>query len=181
MTSHFKTVVLSVVFSIAALQGSVFAAEQAKEAPVAPIPAQILVAKKVFIANGGGDQMAENDPIFSGGPDRAYNQFYAAMKSWGRFEIVSSPAEADLLMEIRQEVLTVVLGVKAGSATPVFGLKIRDAKTNALLWGLHVHSEFGLGQGSSDRNFDQAVDRLVLGLRMLVGQPAPPAGGTSRP
>jgi hypothetical protein len=156
----------------------VYAADQIKPAP---IPAQILAAKRIFIANAGGDQMAPDDPIFSGGPDRAYNQFYAAMKDWGRFEIVGSPAEADLLIEVRQEVLMIVLGGKAGSsATPAFGLKIRDAKTNALLWGFHVHGEFGPGQGYSDRNFDQAVDRLVMGLRKLVAPPQPPAGGTSR-
>lgn len=59
-------------------------------APDAPVPPQILVAKKVFIANAGGDQMTPDDPSFSGGPDRAYNQFYAAIKSWGRFSIVGS-------------------------------------------------------------------------------------------
>ena len=143
-------------------------------APAAPIPSQILAAKKVFIANASGDEMTPDDPVFSGGPDRAYDQFYAAIKSWGRFNIVGSPADADLLLEIRQEVQTFSLGGKSGgSATPLFQLDIRDPKTNALLWGFHIHSEFGLGQGNSDRNFDQAVDRLVNKLRILV-TPSPP-------
>jgi len=143
-------------------------------APAAPVPSQILAAKRVFIANSGGDEMAPDDPVFSGGPDRAYNQFYATIKSWGRFNIVGSPADADLLLEIRQEVQTVSLGGKAGgSATPLFRLDIRDPKSNALLWGFHIHSEFGLGQGNSDRNFDQAVDRLANELRILV-TPSPP-------
>lgn len=181
MTSHFKSAVLSISIAFVLLQGLAFAA-RAKEAPSAPIPAQILAAKKIFIANAGGDQMAENDPVFTGGPDRAYNQFYAAMKNWGRFVIVGSPAEADLLFEIRQQVLTGDLGGKAGAfATPMFGLKIRDAKTNALLWGFHVHGEFGLGQGESDRNFDQAVARLLMDLQILVAPPQPPTDGTSRP
>lgn len=143
-------------------------------APAAPVPSQILAARKVFIANAGGDEMASNDPVFSGGPERAYNQFYAAIKSWGLFNIVGSPADADLLLEIRQEVQTVSLGGKAGgSATPLFRLDIRDPKSNALLWGFHIHSEFGLGQGNSDRNFDQAVERLANELRILV-TPSPP-------
>ena len=179
MTSHFKSAIFSISLALASLPGPAYAADQVKPAP---IPTQILAAKKIFIANAGGDQMAPDDPIFSGGPDRAYNQFYAAMKDWGRFEIVGSPAEADLLIEIRQEVLIVVLSGKVeGSATPTFGLKVRDAKTNALLWGFHVHGVFGLGQGNSDRNFDQAVDRLVMDLRMLVAPPQPPSSGTSRP
>ena len=180
MPSHFKSLVVAVGLAIVSLQGLVFAAE--KQVPAAPIPAQILAAKKIFIANAGGDQMAEDDPIFTGGPDRAYNQFYAAMKDWGRFEIAGSPAEADLLIEIRQEVLRGSFDSKTrGFATPLFGLQIRDAKTNALLWGFHVHGEFGLGQSNSDKNFDQAVDRLVMNLRALLAQSTPPAGGTGRP
>ena len=30
-----------------------------------------------------------------------YNRFSAAMKSWGRYELVASPAEAGLVFEIR--------------------------------------------------------------------------------
>jgi hypothetical protein len=168
---------IAVVFTTSATTAAV------KPSPVAaPIPAQIVAAKKIFIANGGGDEMAEDDPIFSGGPDRAYNQFYAAMKSWGHFEIVGSPAEADLLVEIRQEVQTVSLGGRAGgSDTPLFQLIIRDPKTNTLLWGFHVHSKFGVGQGNSDRNFDEAVDRLVSGLRGLVSPGPNTVDGASMP
>lgn len=148
----------------------------------APVPAQIVAAKRIFIANAGGDQMAENDPIFSGGPDRAYNQFYAGLKNWGRFEIVGSPSEADLLLEIRQEVQTVSLGGKAGSSyTPLFHLLVRDPKSNALLWGFHIHSQFGLGQANSDRIFDQAIAQLVGDLQALVGQTPNTAGGAGTP
>ena len=166
MMRHFRFAVLC--FTLTMLQLSV-AAAQSKPAPDAPIPTQIMAAKKVFIANGGGDQLTEDDPIFTGGPDRAYNQFYAAIKSWGRFNIVGSPAEADLLLEIRQDVLIGSLGGKAGAfATPMFHLEIRDPKTNALLWAFHIHFQFGAGQANSDRYFDQVVNRLVMNLRALV-------------
>ena len=93
--------------AILLLQVSALTAQQSKAVPTAPIPPQILAAKKVFIANAGGDEMTGDDQRFSGGPDRAYNEFYAAMKSWGRFEIVNSPADADLLLEIKQYVSAV--------------------------------------------------------------------------
>lgn len=160
-------------FGFYALLSAMSVAQKQAPAPPAPIPAQILAAKKVFVANGGVDGMAEDDPIFSGGSDRAYNQFYARVKDLGHFEIVGSPAEADLLLEIRQEVLTVTLRGEVGrSDTPVFHLQIRDPKTNALLWAFHLHFKFGGGQANSDRNFDQAVDRLVNDLRILVA-PSP--------
>ena len=36
-----------------------------------------------------------------GGSNEPYNRFYAAMKSWGRYELVASPADADWVFEIR--------------------------------------------------------------------------------
>jgi hypothetical protein len=125
-------------------------------------------------ANAGGDEMTGDDPIFNGGPGRAYNEFYAAMKSWGRFEIVNSPADADLLLEIRQYVSAVTpTGRGSSSFIPQFGLKIRDPKTNAILWGFNVHSQFGAGQADSDRNFSSAVGRLATEVRILVAPPEP--------
>jgi hypothetical protein len=46
------------------------------QVPVAPIPQQILAAKKVFISNAGG--MLDLNMV-SGDPRRDYNEFYAAM------------------------------------------------------------------------------------------------------
>jgi hypothetical protein len=171
MIRRFRTVVLCFIF--AALQiSSSMAQGKAAPAPLAPVPRQILGAKNVFIANAGGDEMATNEPRFSGTPDRAYNEFYAAVKSWGRFKIVPVPAEADLLLEVRQSVSEGAgRGTGGSSPTPLFRLKIRDAKTNALLWGFSVHGEFGLGQGESDKNFEQAIYRLVIDLRALVTPP----------
>lgn len=179
MNKFYKVTPLVVVFVV--LTSAATAAVESKTAPAAPVPAQIVSAKKVFIANAGGDQMAEDDPIFSGGPDRAYNQFYAAMKSWGRFELVGSPTAADLLLEIRQEVQTVSLGGKAGADTPLFQLVIRDPKTNALLWGFRVHTKFGVGQANSDRNFDQAIYRLMSDVQGLVSQTPNTNGATTAP
>lgn len=51
------------------------AAQKAASVPTAPVPPQILAAKKIFIVNAGGDEMAEKYPMFTGGPDRAYNEF----------------------------------------------------------------------------------------------------------
>src|SRR6202030_2151114 len=80
---------------------SSFIAAQTKQIPRASIPTQISTAKRVFIANGGGDDPGISEAFFNGDVDRAYNQFYAAIKSVGRYELVGSPAEADLLLEIR--------------------------------------------------------------------------------
>jgi hypothetical protein len=162
---------------------SVFPAAQTKQIPPAPIPTQISTAKRVFIANGGGDEPGIDEPIFSGGVDRSYNQFYAAMKSAGRYELVGSPAEADLLFEIRFAVKTSTTKVFKGdtigsSLDPQFRLEIRDPKTNALLWAFTEHMEWAILQGNRNRNFDQASARIVtdvlaLGTRAVAAATTP--------
>lgn len=171
---RFKISVLSLTLALLQFPLSM-AQSKPTVAPTAPIPPQVLAAKKVFISNAGGDEMTGDDQRFSGGPDRAYNEFYAAMKSWGRFELVNSPADADLLLEIRQYVSTVTpTGRGSSSFVPQFQLNIRDPKTNAMLWGFNVHSRFGIGQADSDRNFNSGVGRLATDLRILMAPPEPP-------
>jgi hypothetical protein len=172
MPRYFKISTLCLVLVTAHWSG--LQAAQTKPAPPAPVPVQIVAAKRVFIANAGGDELAPDGPSFSGEPSRAYDQFYAAMKGWGRFEIVDSPAQADLLLEIRQEVRAEHI-----PDGPLFQLTIRDPRTNALLWAFHIHGQFAMGQSNSDRNFDQTVARLVSHLQALVVQP--PAGDATKP
>ena len=74
-----------------------FSTEKPRDAvPPAPVPSPIAAAKKVFISNAPGTNL----PAYFGGPDRAYNEFYAAMKGWGHYELVAAPSDADLILEI---------------------------------------------------------------------------------
>ena len=82
-----------------------FAVEAAAQAPAPPVslaavPPALLNAKTVFISNAGADSGLFPHP-FSGDPDRAYNEFYAAMQSWGRYQLVADPSEADVVLELR--------------------------------------------------------------------------------
>jgi hypothetical protein len=61
------------------------------DVPVAPLPAVIVNAKKVFLSNGGGSNLA-------------YDAFYSDMKDWGKYQIVGSPDEADLIIELAYRV-----------------------------------------------------------------------------
>ena len=54
-------------------------AQNKKELLPAPLSTQIFTARKVFVSNAGDDTLVG----FSGGPDRAYNQIYTALKGWG--------------------------------------------------------------------------------------------------
>jgi len=144
---------------------------------VAPIPAQILAAKKIFVANAGGDEWAYTEGPF-GGPDRAYNQLFSALKAWGRCELVSAPADADLTFEIQFTVPAVEHqlfreGLGATEVVPFdpqFRLVIRDARTNALLWGITEHIQWAVLQENREKNFDQAMAKIVDEVRALAGQ-----------
>lgn len=159
-----------------------FLRAETKQVPPAPIPEQILSAKRVFVANAGGDERPYRVPQFSGGPDRAYDEFYAEMKTWGRFELVSAPADADLIFEIGfssfeyEEKGT----LENPHYDPQLRLLIRDPKTNAVLWGLTEHVEGALMKGNHDKNFSEALSRLVAEVRRIATPSAATPGAAKK-
>jgi hypothetical protein len=121
----------------------------------------------VFISNAGGSSLDAviDETIFNGGPDRPYNQFYAAMKSWGRYELVSSPADADLVLEISWSL------TDTGLRLPVLGqlrLVIIDPKTHITLWNITEYVQGAMLLGNRDKNFDQAMATVVNRLKILA-------------
>ncbi len=186
MIPNHKAAYIRIALFLSALEFVALVSAQTKPVPPAPVPNQILTAKKLFIANAGGDERSHEQPWFSGGVDRPYNQFYAAIKSEGRYELIGSPAEADVLFEIRFTLPTAepVANRTATLATvafdPQFRLEIRDPKTNALLWGFTEHVPWALLQGNRDKNFDQAVVRLVSDVDSLAAR-SPSAATPAQP
>jgi hypothetical protein len=142
--------------------------------PVAPVPPAVLSAKRIFVANAGADSGLFPHP-FSGNPDRAYNQFYAAFKADGRWQLVSSPREADLVLELR---LTAPYGPSnadkqkgASDPLPMFRLAIYDAGNHFLLWALTETIESANLQKTHDRNFENAVEAILADFETLSGKP----------
>ncbi len=109
---------------------------------------------------------------YSGGPDRAYNQFYAAIKGWGKYEIVSVPSEADLVIEIsfHQPIVWGKLAESGPSDDAYFRLTVIDPRTRTVLWGFTEHVEWANLQSNRDKNFDQAMQKLVKDLQGLAAR-----------
>ncbi len=146
--------------------------------PAAPVPAQIVAAKKVFISNAGGGCTPFGQVGFSGGPDRPYDEFYAAVKDWGRYQLVAAPADADLDFEISFTCPAAGPNVlKGGSIGPAYDPQLRlvvlDVRTRIVLWGITRHVELALLQGNRDKNFDRAMNQLVDDLKHLASPAAP--------
>jgi hypothetical protein len=181
MTKDLKVAVLcfglGFGLAMASASGAGGAVQQKKSAHAtaapAPIPAPILTAKKVFIANGGGDESGFETESYSGGSDRAYNEFYAAMKSWGRYELVASPGDADLVFEIRLIVFHLQrahgLSEDTTASDPQFRLVIREAKSHETLWGLTEHAQVAILQSNRDKNFEQALAAVVAEVKRIAG------------
>jgi hypothetical protein len=132
-------------------------AQQPATTPPGPVPPAILAAKKIFISNSG-----DASQFYSGGPNRAYNQLFAAIQDSGFFEIASDPADADLVLELQL--------FDSGSLSATFKLLIYDRKTHFLLWTLLEPISACSRQKTCDANFDEAFQVLLLNFEKLAGK-----------
>lgn len=139
--------------------------------PDAPVPAQIISAKRVFVANLAGNVITG----LSGGPDRNYNHLYAALRSWGRFELTSAPAAADVVLEISQVFLR---KIPSDRPQDYAGLRITivDPKTNVPLWRLDQPIEPAILEKNQEKNYNLSMTQLVNRLKALTEPPATQAG-----
>jgi len=137
-----------------------------KDIPAAPLPGQIVNAQKVFLSNGGGS-------------DLAYDAFYSAMKTWGKYRIVGSPDDADLIVELAYRIVD--KGTRVWSSTntyngatdvhsreitdPQLVLTIYDAKTKNSLWSTIDHRRLARFEKNREKETINSAERLVDELR----------------
>lgn len=135
-------------------------------APPAPLPTQICSAKKVFVSNVGGDELDPRRFDFrTVDPSRPYNQLYASIKAAGKFQIVLTPADADLVLQARfsQSVTALEFHI-GGSGDPILKLVLLDPKSNVLLWAFSEIVPAATGSHWEERreeNFNQAFAKLL--------------------
>ena len=105
------------------------------------------------------------------------------MKSWGKYQLVSSPADAELVFEIR---VTAALTEACGrtnwdferalaAGTPQFQteLTIRDARTHSLLWNIAEPVHSANLKGTWRKNIAEANSALADDLKTLVTPASP--------
>jgi hypothetical protein len=155
-----KLIVSSLIFCIT-LACPLCSYIDAQTSPAAPIPSQILTAKKIFIANAS-DEFETG--YWSGDANRTYNEFYAAIKNQTQYQLVSSPSEADLILQIR------LLVYPVGETN--FKLALIDPKTQTLLWQMSASVSLSGLKNSRDKNFSAAMSNLVNNFKSLTSQSA---------
>jgi hypothetical protein len=158
---------------LGALLSSVAGAQGKKnDVPVAPLPTAIVDAKKIFLSNGGGSNLA-------------YDAFYSDIKSWGRYQIVGSPAEADLIVELAYRVED--KGTRVWSSTNTYNnttqvhsahitdpqliLTIYDAKTKDSLWSETDHRRLAKMEKNREKETVNSAQRLVEDWKMRATVP----------
>jgi len=142
-------------------------AQQSKGLPPGPVPTQIGAAKKVFVSNAGGESFETviEQTVFNGGPDRPYNEFYSQLTGWGHYELVTSPSDADLVLEISWALSD------TGLRLPVLGqlrLQVIDPRTHVTLWNFTEYVRGAMLLGNRDKNFDQAMNTILMRLKQLA-------------
>ncbi len=144
-----------------------------------PVPPAVTAARSVFVSNAGADAGLFPEP-FTGDPSRGYSTFCQKLKAAGSLQVVDSPAQADLVLEIS---LTAPAGPTRGSKVngaadpvPTFRLTVYDRPTHYILWTETASIEVAMLQKTHDRNFDNAVDALLSRFLLVSGHAAPPAG-----
>ena len=169
MRARFVIFVLLACFVASCLASQHVSAADKKQVPPAPPPAQIVTAQKVLITNGGQD--ASFSALFAN--DRAYNQFYAAIKAWTSFAVVDTPSEADVVLEISLVGELKLFGHEL-TPLPVLRLVILDPKSHTRLWVCNEELESGgfvVVGAHVDSKFDKAMERIVADVKSLMAKP----------
>ncbi len=156
---------MNFVAALLVLISPAFAATQA--APSAPIPAPILSAHKVFLANGGADLKSVEE--FQYPMNEPYNSTYAALKAWGHWQLVSSPEDADLVLIVRATApINLCSSGMPQCYSPQIELKIYDAKSHFLLWAFTRPIHGALLQTTAEKNYAAAIHGLIIQLKLLT-------------
>ena len=138
----------------------------------APVPPLLQHGQKVFLSNAGAPAGLFPHP-FTGTQDRGYGYLYNALQKDGHFQLVESPADAEMIFELQ---LMAPLGSLAdakvaGTADPLpqFKLTVYDRPTHYVLWTISQTIDPAYVQKTHDKNFDTALDLLLEQLKAAAG------------
>ncbi|MFZ0689755.1 MAG: hypothetical protein WA891_18830 [Acidobacteriaceae bacterium] len=140
----------------------------ARAQQIAPIPAPLLSAQKVFLANGGADSVSMDAFAKAAQVAEPYNSLYLALQNWGHWQLLSSPDGADLILVVR---FTAPL-VTGPAYAPQLELTILDGKTHAPVWSLTQPVEGAFRKATWKKNYGEGIAALMGQVKTLTTPPA---------
>jgi hypothetical protein len=137
--------------------------------------ARLAAAKTAVLRNGGGGEIP-------------YNVISSELEGWGRFQLVESRSEADVIIEVTspdEENVSVSSRTGVGSSGRIedsasttrnlssgaIKLVIYDAKTHVTLWSASEQPKGGFRQHKREDHLVEAASRLVAKLRERLEPP----------
>jgi len=172
---------VSILVIVLLLNQSIPAQVAAGQAPAAAqspaatqaMPAQIRTAQKIFLANAGAQTGFPYDSSV------AYQQLADQLRAWGRYTLADTPAEADLIFQLKSAApiggVEVYDGRGASYRLPRLELTIVDPHTQTPLWVLTENVYSPVRRKDKTDWFTVAVANLTTKVKELAGAPVTPA------
>ncbi|HZL26632.1 MAG TPA: hypothetical protein VFC39_08890 [Acidobacteriaceae bacterium] len=131
---------------------------------------RLLSAKNIYIADDGADEH------FPGSATEADHAFAASLRTWGRYNLVPTAKEADLVLQVRAEVnRSYVAGSDDSYGAYVysafFRLTIADPATLDPLWVITVPVLTGNRKKDRADLFNVSAGNLTSQLKLLTNTP----------
>lgn len=173
---------LLIIFAILAFASSLFAQDQPPTEPKRPVStvARLQAAKTVFL---------KNDSV----TDIPFNVIQAGMESWPRYQIVSSPDKADIILEVRAPEDPNANNLnkdenggksakkessKENATLQFIRLTAMDAKTNAMLFMDTQRPKGSWKESARTQNEIECAQKLFTSFKNRV---EPPDTGAAQP
>ena len=158
-----------------------YARQTPSQQPAPPdVVSRVTAAKTIFLSNAGANDSFGYE--ITGGANVSYNELYAALQQWGYFQLVDSPAHADLIFQIRGTELIPNLEyplsghVIAKQHAPKLELTILDPHTLTPIDTLTVLAGRGTDIPKGEIAFAQSIEVLTYQIGTLVAVPRPTSG-----
>jgi len=159
----------ALILSLILMSGFAWGAQQTPKVQPGPDTTGLFSARKVFISNLGENI---NNGTYTPGADEPYNYFYAAMQSWGRYELVLNPGDADLIFEILFDVYIESIPARKGFAYyPQLHVTVRDPKTHLVRKEYTESIQTAFLHSNQEKNFAQAIADLVADMAKTIDLP----------
>jgi hypothetical protein len=127
--------------------------------PIAPKPPQITSARTVFLSNNLGAQLADSDKMF--------DELYVGIQGLNRFDIVSTPAQADVILEF--DLLLPPQDARVGF--PIVTLRIVDPKTSVVLWSVADTGQIYATMKDKPHKTADVIGELLSYLKIIATHP----------
>ena len=140
----------------------------ASPTPEALARQRLLSAHTLYLAR------STQDANFPASPDDAYNLVLANLKNWGRYHVVDSISQADLVLQLRDAVKTSVVDDPNDAGSTVyylasFQLTIADPSTLSPLWTVNSGIPTSIKHRTQTQLLAASAQNLVSQLKLLTG------------